>query len=76
MLTFMSQSQKKPAEKIVKEGRRKTRRSFSAEEKIRMVMDGLRGDAQGEANSDEVSRIQCENTDLNILVFSNRTDSL
>jgi len=72
----MSQSQKKPAEKIVKEGRRKTRRSFSAEEKIRMVMDGLRGDAQGEANSDEVSRIQCENTDLNILVFSNRTDSL
>ena len=99
----MSQSQKKPAEKIVKEIRRKTRRSFSAEEKIRIVIEGLRGDdsiaticrregihphlyylwsrdfmeagkkrlrgdTQRKANTDEVSRLQRENTDLKILV--------
>jgi len=103
MFTFMSQSQKKPAEKIVKKIRRKTRRNFSAEEKIRIVIEGLRGDdsittncrregihpnlyyrwsrdfmeagkkrlqgdTQREANSDEVSRLQRENTDLKILV--------
>ena len=99
----MLQSQKKPAEKVVKEIRRKTRRNFSAEEKIRIVIEGLRdddsiaticrregihpnlyyrwsrdfmeagkkrlqGDTQREANSDEVSRLQRENTDLKILV--------
>ena len=31
-------------EKQVKDIRRKTRRKFSAEEKIRMVLDGLRGE--------------------------------
>lgn len=44
MFIFMSQSQKKPAEKIAKEIRRKTRRNFFAEEKIRIVIEGLRGD--------------------------------
>ena len=33
---------KEPAEAIVKEIRRATRRRFSAEEKIRIVLDGLR----------------------------------
>src|SRR6516165_5685056 len=35
---------KEPAEKIVKDIRRMTRRQFSAEEKIRIVLSGLRGE--------------------------------
>ena len=37
-------SAKKPAEQVVKEIRRATRRHFSAEDKIRIVLDGLRGE--------------------------------
>ena len=37
-------SSKAPAERVVKDIRRKTRRQFSAEEKIRSVLEGLRGD--------------------------------
>jgi transposase len=37
-------SAKKPAERVVKDIRRATRRHFSAEDKIRIVIDGLRGD--------------------------------
>jgi transposase len=32
------------AEKVVKDIRRKTRRRFSAEEKIRILLEGLRGE--------------------------------
>lgn len=39
-----SSSSKKPAEQVVKDIRRKTRRHFSAEDKIRIVLGGLRGD--------------------------------
>ena len=39
-----SSSTKKPAEQVVKDIRRATRRHFSAEDKIRIVLDGLRGD--------------------------------
>ena len=35
---------KVPAERVVKDIRRKTRRQHSAEEKIRIVLDGLRGE--------------------------------
>lgn len=35
---------KAPAERVVKDIRRATRRHFSAEDKIRIVLDGLRGD--------------------------------
>src|ERR1700732_1177111 len=35
---------KGPAEHVVKDTRRATRRQFSAEEKIRIVLDGLRGE--------------------------------
>ena len=35
---------KEPAEQLVKEIRRATRRQFSAEEKIRIVLTGLRGE--------------------------------
>ena len=35
---------KEPAEQLVKEIRRATRRQFSAEEKIRIVLSGLRGE--------------------------------
>ena len=39
-----SSSAKKPAEQVVKDIRRAARRHFSAEDKIRIVLDGLRGD--------------------------------
>jgi len=35
---------KAPAEAVVKDIRRQTRRHFSAEDKIRIVLDGLRGE--------------------------------
>ncbi len=37
-------TQAKSSEKVVQEIRRKTRRRFSAEEKIRIVLEGLRGE--------------------------------
>ena len=37
---------KEPAEKVVREIRRATRKHYSAEEKIRIVLSGLRGDAR------------------------------
>ena len=43
----MRNKQSKPkasAERVLKDIRRKTRRQFSAEEKIRIVLEGLRGD--------------------------------
>ena len=40
-------SQAKSAEKTVQEIRRKTRRRFSAEEKIRIALEGLRGEESG-----------------------------
>ena len=39
-----SPNAKKSAEQVVKDIRRATRRHFSAEDKIRIVLDGLRGD--------------------------------
>ena len=39
-----SSNAKSSAEQVVKDIRRKTRRHFSAEDKIRIVLDGLRGD--------------------------------
>ena len=39
-----STSAKRPAEQVVKDIRRATRRHFSAEDKIRIVLDGLRGE--------------------------------
>ena len=39
-----SSSAKKPADQVVKDIRRATRRHFSAEDKIRIVLDGLRGE--------------------------------
>ena len=39
-----SSKPKVTAEKVVKDIRRKTRRHFSAEDKIRVVLEGLRGD--------------------------------
>ena len=37
-------SKKDPAEKVVRDIRRKTRRKHSTEEKIRVVLEGLRGE--------------------------------
>ena len=46
--------------KRVKEIRRKTRRKFSSEEKIRIVLDGLRG----ESSIAELCRQECINSNL------------
>lgn len=35
---------KEPAEKVVRDIRRRTRREYSSEEKIRIVLEGLRGE--------------------------------
>ncbi|SFO60666.1 hypothetical protein SAMN04244567_02410 [Paracoccus pantotrophus] len=40
----LKKSAKAPAEQLVKDIRRQTRRHFSAEDKIRIVLEGLRGD--------------------------------
>ena len=37
-------TKKAPAERVLKDIRRATRRHFSAEKKIRIVLDGLRGE--------------------------------
>ena len=37
-------NQKKNPEKVVREITRKTRRKFTAEEKIRIILEGLRGE--------------------------------
>jgi transposase len=39
-----SSSARKPAEQVVKDIRRATRRHYSAEDKIRIVLEGLRGE--------------------------------
>lgn len=39
-----SMSRKDPAEKVIRDIRRKTRKQYSAEEKIRIVLSGLRGE--------------------------------
>jgi transposase-like protein len=39
-----SGTRKEPAEKVVKDIRRATRKQYSAEEKIRIVLEGLRGE--------------------------------
>jgi len=39
-----SMSRKDPAEKAIRDIRRKTRKRYSAEEKIRIVLSGLRGE--------------------------------
>jgi hypothetical protein len=38
-----TRSSKEPAEKVVQDIRRATRNQYSAEEKIRIVLEGLRG---------------------------------
>ncbi|TCK19701.1 transposase [Ancylobacter aquaticus] len=43
-MTTRSSNAKKPAEQVVKDIRRATRRHFSAEDKIRIVLDDLRGE--------------------------------
>ena len=43
-MTLRSTAAKRPAEQVIKDIRRATRRHFSAEDKIRIVLDGLRGE--------------------------------
>ena len=61
-----SMSKKAPAEKVVRDIRRKTRKQYSAEEKIRVVLDGLRGEdsidelCRREALSEQAIRVVVE----------------
>ncbi|MFY9347284.1 MAG: IS3 family transposase, partial [Orrella sp.] len=43
-MTKKPQTSKESADKVVKNIRRKTRQTYSAEEKIRIVLAGLRGE--------------------------------
>ena len=43
-MRMKSGKHKEPADKVVKDIRRRTRRQHSAEEKIRIVLEGLRGE--------------------------------
>jgi transposase len=43
-MILKSRTTKGPAEQVIKDIRRATRRHFSAEDKIRIVVDGLRGE--------------------------------
>ena len=43
-MPLKSTTARKPAEQVIKDIRRATRRHFSAEDKIRIVLDGLRGE--------------------------------
>ena len=43
-MTLKYTTARKPAEQVIKDIRRATRRHFSAEDKIRIVLDGLRGE--------------------------------
>jgi transposase len=52
-------SQGKSAEKVVQEIRRKTRRQFSAEEKIRIVLEGLRGEESIAALLERSCPVRC-----------------
>jgi transposase len=44
-MTTTKKNRKPTSESIVREIKRRTRRKFAAEEKIRIVLDGLRGEA-------------------------------
>ena len=59
-------------ESIVREIKRQTRRKFTAEEKIRIVLEAgkrqLNGDTIREAGSDEVKELRTENDALKMLV--------
>ncbi len=55
-----TRSSKEPAEKVVQDIRRATRKQYSAEEKIRIVLEGLRGeDSIAELCRREGSRRTC-----------------
>ena len=41
-----TRTRKSPGENIVKDIKRATRKQYSSEENIRIVLDGLRGEAQ------------------------------
>jgi len=66
--------EKVSAEDRVREIRRKTRKKYSSEEKVRIVLEGLRGEesivtlCRREATSSEVSDLRQENEQLKQLV--------
>ena len=59
-----------PAERVVKDIRRATRRHFTAEDKIRIVLEGLRGE-----RSDNASIVEQEVDGLSVEFSCCRTDA-
>jgi transposase len=55
-------------ESVAREIERKTCRKFNPEKRIRIILEGLKGDTMREANSDEVSELRKENEQLKQLV--------
>jgi hypothetical protein len=51
---------KAPAEQVLKDIRRQTRRQYSAEEKIRIVLEGLRGRLRLDHNTRDVAVRPCQ----------------
>ena len=65
----MTNQKKQSTEAAVREIRRRSRRKFSPEEKIRIVLEGLRGEQSvREATSDEVKDLRSENRELKEVV--------
>ncbi len=64
-----SGKQKASAERVVKDIRRKTRRQHSAEEKIRIVLDGLRGE-------DSIAELCCREGIATSLYYSRSKEFL
>ena len=58
----MRRNQQTPGERVVKDIKRKTRKQYSAEEKIRIVLDGLRG----EESVAELCQIEAYHKALNL----------
>src|SRR6056297_1246610 len=63
-----SGTSKDAADKLVKGIKRKTRKHYSAEEKIRIVLAGLRGDTARQATSPEVKDLRSESSALKEVV--------
>jgi hypothetical protein len=53
-----TRSPKEPAEKVVQDIRRATRKHYSAEEKIRIVLEGLRGEDRSRQPGPSVTPMQ------------------
>ncbi len=66
-------SSKRPAEQVVKDIRRATRRHFSAEDKIRIVLEGLRGEDSSKDCGERLTAVSQQSSPIarDYWIFSN-----